>query len=176
MTLQKYLANPETTRPQELAYGILREPPAPSFDHQIIVGRMHSALDRHVRRFELGHVVSSPVDVVLDLERALVVQPDVAFISREREQICTDRIWGAPDLVVEVLSTATRRHDQTSKLDWYRRYRVRECWLVDPVSRTIHVIDLSAAVEGRAFGETRMLRSNVLPKLRIRVSTVFTRS
>ena len=114
LSLAAYLATEETNRPQELAYGILREPPAPGFDHQIIVGRTHVALDRHVRRYGLGVVVLSPVDVILDRKRALVVQPDIVFVSKDRREICADRIWGAPDLVVEVLSTFRRRHDRVT--------------------------------------------------------------
>jgi hypothetical protein len=84
MSLAAYLSADETNQPQELAYGHFREPPAPGFDHQIIVGRIHVELDRHVRRNRLGAVVLSPVDVILDPRRALVVQPDVAFIAKDR--------------------------------------------------------------------------------------------
>ena len=59
----------------------------------------------------LGRVLVSPVDVVLDEKKALIVQPDIVFISRERIGIVRDRIWGAPDLVIEVLSPGTRRRD-----------------------------------------------------------------
>src|SRR5688500_2595037 len=116
MSLAGYLSAEETNRPQELAFGLLHEPPAPGFDHQIIVGRIHVALDRHVRRYRLGDVVESPLDVILDRRRALVVQPDAVSISTDRREIGPGRIWGAPALVVEVLSTFRRRHDQVTKV------------------------------------------------------------
>ena len=174
MTVREYLAGKETMRPQELAFGILREPPAPGYGHQVIVGRVFELLTRHVRRHDAGRVVVSPVDVVLDRTRALVVQPDVVFVSRDRLEICDRRIWGAPDLVVEVLSSTRRRHDCTVKVGWFKTYGVRECWLVDPVSREVDVRDFAAA-EGasRRFEYGQVVRSAVLPRLRLRVESVF---
>jgi len=174
MTLDAYLAGEETNRPQELAYGLLREPAAPGFQHQLVVGRIYARLDQHVRRYNAGQVVASPVDVILDAARALVVQPDIVFISNERLSICTDRVWGAPDLAVEVLSTANRRHDRTTKLRWFRDYGVRECWLVDPVAHQIDVVDLTTAGSTpREFAAQQIVRSAVLPRLRLRPSAVF---
>lgn len=172
MSLAAYLSAEETNRPQELAYGLLREPPAPGFDHQIVVGRIHVALDRHVRRYRLGDVVESPVDVILDRKRALVVQPDVVFISKDRREIGTGRIWGAPALVVEVLSTVRRRHDRVTKVRWYWRYGVRECWIVDPVAGTVEVLDLAPSA-ARTFEGLQLVRSRVLPRLRMRADRAF---
>ena len=173
MTVDQYLGGEETNRPQELAFGRLREPAAPGFEHQLIVGRLHVQLDAHVRAQRCGRVVVSPIDVILDLERALVVQPDLAFMSSARLGICRDQIWGAPDLVVEVLSTSNRRHDRTVKVGWYADYGVRECWLVDPVAGTIEVADFAepAAVH-RLFDGLDPVRSRVLPDLQITAAGV----
>lgn len=172
ISLADYLSTEETNRPQELAFGVLREPPAPGFDHQIIVGRIHVALNRHVHRYRLGDVVLSPVDVILDRHRALVVQPDIVFVSKDRRGICADRIWGAPDLVVEVLSTFRRRHDRITKVRWYRQYEVRECWIIDPVARTVEVLDLRSSAAS-TFEGPRRVRSCVLPELRMRAAEAF---
>jgi Uma2 family endonuclease len=175
LTLPEYLSGDETNRPFELAFGVVREPPAPTWEHQRVVGRAFTRLDRHVTRYGLGRVVQSPVDVVLDRDRALVVQPDVVFVATERLSICKARIWGAPDLAVEVLSTRTARHDRTVKLSWFQRYGVRECWLVDPIGCEVEVITLTeAARSSRVYGEKQLVRSAVLPRLRLRVPDLFT--
>jgi Uma2 family endonuclease len=174
MTLADYLNGEETNRPQELAYGVLREPPTPTFEHQMMVGAIYERLNRHVRKYRLGRVVLSPMDVILDFERALVVQPDLLFVSTAREAICRDRVWGAPDLTIEVLSQGNQRHDRLLKAKWYRQYGVREYWLVDLIARHVEVRELTAQdTPPRVFEGRAIVRSRVLPKLRLKVADVF---
>lgn len=175
LTLPEYLSGEETNRPFELAWGVVREPPAPTWRHQVVVGRVYQRLDRHVNRYELGRVAQSPIDVVLDRDRALVVQPDVVFVATERLSICKARVWGAPDLVVEVLSMGTMRHDRTVKLSWFQRYGVRECWLIDPIGCEVDVVTLTESTRSSCVsGEEQLVRSTVLPRLRLRVGDLFT--
>jgi Uma2 family endonuclease len=171
MSLAAYLGTPETTRPRELAYGLLREPATPNYVHQLVAGRLFRRLDAHVRRRNLGQVVAAPIDVILDPDRALVVQPDLLFVSHARADRCRDRIWGAPDLVVEVLSDSTRRHDSTTKLAWYRQYGVQECWLVDPVGREVVVHEFPDRIG--TFLEDAVIQSGVLPRLGLRARRAF---
>jgi Uma2 family endonuclease len=145
MTTKEYLSSYETNRPRELAYGIVREPPAPFFSHQQVVLKIARLLADHVERHGLGEVGVAPVDVILDAAQSLIVQPDVLFVSTERRSIIRDQVWGAPDLVVEVLSPGTAAHDRTEKLGWYRQYGVRECWIVDPAASRITVFDFTGA-------------------------------
>jgi Uma2 family endonuclease len=145
MTTDEYLHSYETNRPRELAYGIVREPPAPFFSHQQVVLKIVRRLADHAEGAGLGIVAVAPLDVILDAGRSLIVQPDVVFVSKERTSIIRDQVWGAPDLVVEVLSPGTAAHDRTEKLGWYRQYGVRECWLVDPAASRITVFDFTGA-------------------------------
>ncbi len=173
LTTAEYLAGAETNRRRELTWGIVREPPGPAWDHQVLIGRLFTKLDAHARRLGLGNVGVSPIDVVLDPDRHLVVQPDLVFISAERCGIIRKQIWGAPDLVIEILSPDSSRYDREQKREWYARYGVRELWLVDPRKRTVAVCDLSGAREDVLYSNSKFLRSGVLPRLRLRVSAAF---
>ena len=68
------------------------------------MGQLFHLLKSHVDACELGAVCVSPVDVVLDEAEALIVQPDIIYVSRQRLAIVRNQVWGAPDLVIEVLS------------------------------------------------------------------------
>src|SRR5262250_3042627 len=121
----EYFQYPESTRRMELVWGVVREPPAPRWGHQSVVTRLTTLLDTYVRTNRFGHVCVSPIDVVLDEPRDLVVQPDIVFVSNERMAIVRQRVFGPPDLTVEVLSFGTAFRDRTEKLAWYRDYGVR---------------------------------------------------
>lgn len=174
LTLDQYLQTPDTTRPSELVFGVVHEPAAPSWDHQEMVARLFTGLDRHVRPRDLGKVGLAPLDVVLDAQRHLVVQPDVVFVASGRTHLIGHRLWGAPDLVVEVLSAGTSVYDRGTKKDWYDKYGVRELWLVTPWERTIEVVAFSdRQAASTRFATTQIVRSSVLPQMRLRVEAIF---
>ena len=166
--VDEYLSGPEDMRRRELVWGVVREPPAARFGHQNVVTQITVLLRTHVHGRALGVVCVSPADVVLDKEKALIVQPDVFFISNERMHIVRDQVWGAPDLVVEVASPGTVRYDRTTKIGWYRQYGVRECWLIDAKKRVVTIVNLGATLEGasRAFTGDEQVESAVLPEFR----------
>lgn len=153
MTLDDYFKTPETVMPMELAFGTLRVADAPTPRHQSAVACLVRSLDAHVRARRLGEIWLSPLDVVLDEDKALVVQPDLIFISNPRAWIVTDRVRGAPDLVVEVLSPDPRIGHTDERVTWFREYGVRECWLVHQDRREVTVI-------GLATGHQRVYRAN----------------
>jgi Uma2 family endonuclease len=164
MTTEEYLRSYETNRPRELAYGFVREPPAPFFSHQQVVLKIGRLLADYVEPRGLGQIGIAPLDVILDADRSLIVQPDVLFVSAERTSIIRNQVWGAPDLAVEVLSPGIAAHDRTEKLGWYREYGVRECWLVDPAAEQVTVFDFSGATPAtQTTDRTGTIQSTLLP-------------
>jgi Uma2 family endonuclease len=165
MTIEEYLRTPESVLPQELAYGDLRVAEAPRVPHQRAVGRLFLALNQHANECAPGEVWLSPIDVIFDQDRHLVAQPDLLFISRARADIVSDRIRGAPDLVVEVLSPHPRVGTLDEHLQWFARYGVRECWVVDLARRRLDVIAFDrGTIRSRVrFEERAPIHSEVLP-------------
>lgn len=165
MTTEEYFATPESVLPQELIYGEWHVADAPFSPHQRAVGQLYRALHDFVEPARLGEVWVSPLDVVLDAERAVIVQPDVLFVSNERALIVQNRIYGAPDLVIEVLSPNPRVGKTHERLGIFARYGVRECWLVHLLGRRVEVLSNAGGeiVLRRSFEGGDPIVSDVLP-------------
>ncbi|MBI4575782.1 MAG: Uma2 family endonuclease [Planctomycetes bacterium] len=175
LTYEDYREFPDDGYRHQLIGGRHHVTPAPVPHHQTVVLHIGAILMTHVRRYDLGRVYVSPIDVVLT--RADVVQPDVVFVAKERLGIVGPSfIEGAPDLVVEVLSRSTRQIDLGLKRSVYEREGVRAYWVADPVDRSLTGFALDA--EGR-YGPGRTVRGDrpfsgrPFPRLRIRLAEVF---
>lgn len=169
VTADAYLAGPETLAPQELVYGVLRDAPAPTPRHQDTVGITYRQLQNYFERTGTGKAWLSPIDVILDREKGLIVQPDVIAVMRDRLHVVTDRVWGAPDLVVEVLSPNPRIGRLSERVEWFAQHGVRECWLVHLMSIGVDVLTFA---EGRvlntdAFHGQDPIASTLLPGLAV---------
>ncbi len=169
MSIEEYLQTPETVLPRELAFGVMRVADAPIVRHQRVVRDLTITLTAFVRAEGLGEVLPAPIDVILDRANDLVVQPDLVFVAADRFEIVADRIHGAPDLVVEVLSPHPRIGRLHEKIEWFARYGVKECWLIDLARRQVAVLAFEdAKVRDRGlFVDVDAIASAVLPGLRL---------
>lgn len=172
-TYQDYLNAPQDQR-YELIEGNLLMTPSPMPYHQWICKNLGYEIEKFVREKGLGKVFFAPCDVYLDDEN--VLQPDILFISRGRENIIGEKnIQAPPDLVIEILSEATAYRDLVKKKRLYARFGVKEYWIVDPDEKTIEIYRLQGTefVRVSAFSENDSLESPLLPGLRIDLSQVF---
>lgn len=150
-TLKDYLALPDDQR-VELIDGVFYDMAGPTTLHQMIVFQIQRSLWDHVEKGKGPCIpLASPVDVVLDNDQYTVVQPDVLVVC-DRDKFRDGRVYGAPDLVVEVLSPSTRKKDISLKLYKYTEAGVREYWIVDPPARQIVVFDLEHNGEIAVYG------------------------
>ena len=101
--------------------------PAPLIKHQNIASNFHIKLKTH--RKNPCYTGIAPTDVVFDEEN--VVQPDV-FVVCDRSKITHQNIQGAPDLIIEVISSSTELRDRREKKNLYERFGVREYIIVFP--------------------------------------------
>lgn len=135
-TLEDYLAIPDERR-VELIDGVIYDMSSPLGHHQIIAGQIYFHLVSYISG-KGGPCIPfiAPIDVQLDCDDKTIVQPDVLILC-DRSKYTPQRIVGAPDFVVEVLSKSTREKDMFLKLNKYRSAGVREYWMVDPDKKTV---------------------------------------
>ena len=140
-TLEDYLRLPDDQR-VELIDGVFYDMAAPTTIHQSIAGFLHKKfLDFVMANKGPCFPFISPVDVQLDCDDKTVVQPDVLVVC-DRTKYKNGRVFGAPDLVIEVLSPSTRRKDMQLKMYKYAGAGVREYWMVDPEKKLVVQYDL----------------------------------
>lgn len=119
-----------------------------------------------VRLFEQNG--ESPEDV------DTVVEPDISIVC-DKSKIDKHGCKGAPDLVIEILSPSSLRHDRLVKLDLYQRAGVREYWIVDPEYRSVQVFTLDGSFLRirEEYGMGDVAKVNILEGCFIELSKVF---
>ena len=137
-TIADYLALPKGVR-VELIDGVFYDMAAPTSYHQRIGSLIEHTIDNYIDSNN-GECVPfiAPVDVQLDCDDKTVVQPDVLVVC-DRKKITRQRIVGAPDFIVEVMSESNWYHDTKRKLWKYKNAGVREYWIVMPRNMKILV-------------------------------------
>ena len=146
--------------------------PAPDRDHQSALRNFLALILAALRANPSGEVWFAPYDVRLSAHD--VVQPDILYLSRERLGLSTQRgVLGAPDLVVEALSPATRDLDLGARRELYERSGVREYWVLDPRARTATLLRLADGRFAEAASDDGLVRSEVVPGLVVDPADVF---
>jgi Uma2 family endonuclease len=174
LTWRDLWRTPDDGKRYEIVDGMLYVSPAPVPVHQRVLRELFRVLDRHVRRHRLGEVFFAPIGIVLEVRSA--VQPDLVFIARRQSDIVKEKaVFGAPDLLVEVLSPSTERRDRSLKRRTYERCGVAHYWVVDPRRRRLqawrsegggYVVE-AELVDGARF------RPSLFPRLTIRLADVW---
>lgn len=145
---------------------------SPVYAHQRVLGELYTLIRNDCSAD--GEVLFAPLDVHFDEDN--IFQPDLIFISRENRGIIRDGyIYGAPDLVVEILSSSTGRRDKTIKKDGYEKFGVCEYWLIDPVYRLVEQFVLADGKYAAAatLTEDDVLSSPTVPCLSIKLAEIF---
>jgi Uma2 family endonuclease len=122
----------------------------------------------------LGSVLLSPLDVIFDWDRALILQPDLVFIARARWQTRKERIVGAPDMVLEVLSPNPRIGKLQERIDWFAEYGVREIWLLHQPKAQFEILSTQdgRVVSRDAIDYLTPIKSDVLPEFRMTIEDI----
>lgn len=173
-TYNDYLRIDDNKR-YEIYRGGLIMVPAPNLWHQMYLRNLEYLMWSYVKKNNMGEVLIAPVDVILAEDD--VYQPDIIFVSIERLDIMKDirGIFGAPDLVVEIISPSTSIYDMIEKREVYEEYGVKEFWLVNPDEKAIEIFALKEGLYKRhSFArKDGVVNSEVIKGFSVNLKDVF---
>jgi len=163
---------PDDSRLFELLGGEQIVCPSPSIAHQLVSADTFRVIDRFNSAQHRGVLLTAPTDVRLSAYD--VVIPDLCFVVNERRSIIgLKAIEGAPDLVVEIISSLHRHHDQVRKFALYAASGVREYWLIDIEARRLTIYTLRDGQYEAVPEHVGAVASVVLPGLAVTVNSLF---
>ena len=173
-TVDDYMMLEEGAPFQLINYDLIMSP-SPTPVHQSISIRLGQLILNFLDNTKSkGVLFAAPMDVKFD--DGNVLQPDILFIAESRKaDLVKDRIEGAPDLVIEILSPSTAYYDLRQKKDVYQQYGVKEYIIVDPIALNF---ELYALVDGvfqlyQKAEKTEQLNSLILPGLSFDLAKIF---
>lgn len=155
--------------------------PAPSTSHQ----KVSMKLTKFILQKFSNHpcnLFAAPFDVRLldkkkstnDSEIFTVVQPDLCIICDENK-LDQRGAFGAPDLVIEILSPGNSKKELKYKFDLYEEAGVLEYWIVNPEDKTflIYVLRDNQFIGLHPLIEEDQIKSPLFPQLDFVLEEIF---
>jgi Uma2 family endonuclease len=142
-TYGDYLKWPDNIK-CEIINGVVYDmAPAPLRKHQaiardILVQIAGFLKDKSCRVYAAPFDVRLPNKGVKNDQIDTVVQPDISVIC-DRKKLDERGCVGAPDLIIEIVSSGTASKDLKEKFALYERHGVKEYWIVQPEEKMIMV-------------------------------------
>jgi len=160
---------------------IFKMTPAPLRIHQMIVVKLTSKFDQFLSG-KTCQVYVAPFDVRLPTKNEVsdeliftVVQPDLVVVC-DLEKLDERGCIGAPDLVIEILSSQGMKKDMFVKYKLYEESGVPEYWVVFPNESSITAYELddqSKYVQKGVYDIQDSISPNALPEMVLSLNTVF---
>ncbi len=108
---------------------------SPEINHNFAASRIFSIFDAYLEGKKCVPFADG-TDLYLSEGNRFI--PDCMIVC-DTDKLKAKGVYGAPDLVVEVLSPGTSRNDLGKKMDAYERAGVLEYWIVSPGAKQIDV-------------------------------------
>lgn len=113
----------------------------PATIHQDILMGLSFQVELYIQKKKgRCRVFPAPFGVEIKNDIYNFVVPDITLICDD-EKVDKGGCYGAPDLVIEIVSPSNRKMDYVRKLALYHEAGVREYWIVDPKHEQVTVYD-----------------------------------
>lgn len=109
--------------------------PRPAINHNRISANIHNIFYTYLKG-KPCEVFADGVDLYLSATNRFI--PDCMVVC-DKSKVKVNGIYGAPDLVVEVLSPGTAKNDRSKKKQAYEAAGVKEYWIANPADKTVEI-------------------------------------
>jgi Uma2 family endonuclease len=110
--------------------------PSPIDIHQVVLNEINIEISLFLRKKRIGKIRIAPYDVHFSKQN--ILQPDILFVKNQNLHKIQDKgLFGAPDLVIEILSPSTSHIDLDEKKLVYEKFGVQEYFIVEPKSKSV---------------------------------------
>lgn len=158
--LEVFQSLPEGTLAQLIQNELVMSPSSLDVHQQVLIN-LAAVLHFHIKQNKLGELRVAPYDVYLDNNN--VYQPDIIFISGiQTEKIKSNGFYGAPEMVIEILSPSTASYDLGEKKSTYEKYGVKEYTIIDPANKNVTVHTLQEKRYSVSFVGKQIVQSLIL--------------
>ena len=168
-TIEDIYALPDGER-AELIDGHIYYMAPPSYKHQKLVMELSAIIRNYIKQHKgTCEVLPAPFAVYLDEINNTYVEPDISVIcdpNKLTERGCS----GAPDLIFEIVSPASRKMDYGLKNTIYSQAGVREYWIVDPAKERTTVYHYEDDAAPAIYTFSQEIPVGIYDGLTIRIS------
>lgn len=144
---------------------------SPSVIHQRVIRNLSLALVAHFDG-QPCEVFFAPLDV--RLSEYDVVQPDLMVVC-DPSQVKATHVEGPPNLVIEIVSPSSLRHDRIRKFRLYASAGVKEYWVLhpSPPMAEVYLLDDGGYRAQAVHTDRESLTSPSFPDLTLDLSEIF---
>ena len=163
----------------ELLKGKIFQMGAPSLTHQAVSRNLTILIGNRFYNAPCK-LFAAPFDVRLakkgekDNEIYTVVQPDLCVVC-DADKLDERGCWGAPDLIIEILSPGNSKKEMLNKYELYEEAGVREYWVVRPDYKEItqFVLENNKYRTLPPVVEGTIIHSAIFPDLSLQTEDIF---
>ena len=171
ISLEQYEALPEDKR-VEVFDGAIYDMASPSQAHQTISIEMSTLINSYIKKKKGScRVFTAPFDVKLSDNPLTIVQPDILVVC-DKDKLDGKRCNGAPDFIIEIVSSGNPADDYIRKLYYYKNAGVREYWIVDPRRQIVTVNYFEGNILNIQYSFDSVIKVNIYDDLLINFSEI----
>lgn len=167
-TIEDIYALPEGRR-AELIDGRIYDMAPPDRTHQKISGSLYAEIYNYIQ-MKKGNceVYAAPFAVFLNKDSHNYVEPDISVIC-DKDKLSNRGCEGAPDWIIEIVSPSSQRMDYGVKLFKYRTAKVREYWIVNPITKTIQTYSFEGEEDSHQYTFEDSIQVHIFDELIIKI-------